>query len=114
MNRSRLALHFELLISKFHRVGAEISGLEIESISRISPINPALEAAPALTLRHFSTKLTHARYELSTNIGLCDQPIVVVDSTTDRAKNTVVTEEQQAPVREISNIEMHPQLLKKI
>ena len=54
MNRSRLALHFELLISKFRRVGAEISGLEIESISRISPINPALEAAPALTLRqHF-------------------------------------------------------------
>ena len=54
MNRSRLALHFELLISKFHRVVAEISALEIESISRISPINPALEAAPALTLRqHF-------------------------------------------------------------
>ena len=49
MNRSRLALHFELLISKFHRVVAEISALEIESISRISPINPALEAAPALT-----------------------------------------------------------------
>ena len=55
MNRSRLALHFELLISKFHRVVAEISALEIESISRISPINPALEAAPALTLRqHFN------------------------------------------------------------
>ena len=57
MNRSRLALYFELLISKFHRVGAEISGLEIESISRISPINPALEAAPALTLRHFPPSL---------------------------------------------------------
>ena len=58
MNRSRLALHFELLISKFHRVVAEISALEIESISRISPINPALEAAPALTLRqHFQPSL---------------------------------------------------------
>ena len=36
-----------------------------------------------------------------------------MDSTTDRAKNTVVTEEQQAPVREISNIEVRSQLLKK-
>ena len=54
MNRSRPALHFELLIFKSHRVVAEISALEIESILRISPINPALEAAPALTLRqHF-------------------------------------------------------------
>jgi len=54
MNSSRLALNFEMLISKLHRVVAEISALGIESISRISPINPALEAAPALTLRqHF-------------------------------------------------------------
>ena len=58
MTRSRLALHFERLISKFNRVVAEISPLEIESISRISPINPALEAAPALTLRqHFLPSL---------------------------------------------------------
>ena len=58
MNSSRLALHFELLIPKFDRVVAEISALEIKSISRISPINPALEAAPALTLRqHFQPSL---------------------------------------------------------
>ena len=34
-----------------------------------------------------------------------------MDSTTGRAKNTVVTEEQHAPVREISNIEVRSQLL---
>ena len=58
MNKSRPSLHFELLRSKIHRVVAEISAIGIEYISRISPINPALEAAPALTLRqHFQPSL---------------------------------------------------------
>ena len=47
MNRSRVALHFELLMSKFHRVGAEISALEIESI-----LEPALRSwkAPSVAV----------------------------------------------------------------
>ena len=36
-----------------------------------------------------------------------------MDSTAGRAKNTVVIEEQHAPVREISNIEVGSQLLNK-